>query len=514
MFYQKGALFLYPLFVVIFCDIVQSRIISDKNLPQLDLNTKCLKPRGQFQGTSCQSYVSCWDGVVIEQNCPEGLLFNPIKLYCDYPYNVQCQATLSSNIPETPTWTNDYINNPLQQNILNEVTGNSGPMVESGNIVNQGVSSLSRFCLKDTGLFPGSSCQKYVNCWNGNVVEQDCPGNLLFNPVTLNCDHPFNVKCDLISNNATENLNNNIIQQVEENKPIDNVSQTISNPINQNLANLRRFCLKETGLYPGSSCNKFVNCWNGNAIEQECPTGLYFSKSGFCDYPENVNCGPENNNKEFKNSLCPEEHGIYRNDTFCDKYYVCAFGRVATQYQCPEGFSFSQNLGVCDYSYRVDCGNTSTSEASESDTIADTYFQTQIQEKEKHPKCTKILNGLVRDEENCSIYYLCDSEKVVATYECPAGTLYSNELGTCDYAYRVNCNKGNINKIEPYKPQLSSELMSQVQNCVPGATIPLNFDCSKACRCRKNGAEIIECPAGLFYDSKSNKCLSSALAKC
>lgn len=52
---------------------------------------RCLKPKGQFPGDSCNKYVNCWDGVATEQTCPEGLLFNAAAGYCDYPGNFNCQ---------------------------------------------------------------------------------------------------------------------------------------------------------------------------------------------------------------------------------------------------------------------------------------------------------------------------------------------------------------------------------------------------------------------------------------
>lgn len=51
----------------------------------------CLAPRGQFPSkTNCANYLNCWDDVVTEQTCPDGLLFNDVSLVCDYDYNVNC----------------------------------------------------------------------------------------------------------------------------------------------------------------------------------------------------------------------------------------------------------------------------------------------------------------------------------------------------------------------------------------------------------------------------------------
>lgn len=49
----------------------------------------CLKSRGQFPSTSCNKYFNCWDGVVLEEECPPGTLFSE-KGWCDYEYNVDC----------------------------------------------------------------------------------------------------------------------------------------------------------------------------------------------------------------------------------------------------------------------------------------------------------------------------------------------------------------------------------------------------------------------------------------
>lgn len=52
-----------------------------------------------------------------------------------------------------------------------------------------------------------------------------------------------------------------------------------------------KLCPKPRGQFPAPACNKFINCWDGTAIEQECPGGLVFNPQGFCDYQYNVDCG-------------------------------------------------------------------------------------------------------------------------------------------------------------------------------------------------------------------------------
>ncbi|KOB67687.1 DNA-directed RNA polymerase II subunit RPB1 [Operophtera brumata] len=47
---------------------------------------------------------------------------------------------------------------------------------------------------------------------------------------------------------------------------------------------------KRTQVPSPSFCNNFLNCWDGWAVEQECPIGLLFSNKGYCDYADTVNC--------------------------------------------------------------------------------------------------------------------------------------------------------------------------------------------------------------------------------
>ena len=51
----------------------------------------CIQDRGQFPSDkSCSHFLNCWDGVVVTQECPRGLLFNEITGECDYDHEVDC----------------------------------------------------------------------------------------------------------------------------------------------------------------------------------------------------------------------------------------------------------------------------------------------------------------------------------------------------------------------------------------------------------------------------------------
>lgn len=69
-------------------------------LPPLKPPPGCQGPRGQYPSPkSCANYLNCWDDVVIEQTCPDGLLFNDAAGYCDFAFNVNC----GDRPPATPS---------------------------------------------------------------------------------------------------------------------------------------------------------------------------------------------------------------------------------------------------------------------------------------------------------------------------------------------------------------------------------------------------------------------------
>ncbi|XP_060524847.1 peritrophin-44-like isoform X2 [Cylas formicarius] len=434
------------------------------------LNKKCLKPRGQFPSYSCNKFVNCWDGIASEQTCPTDLVFNPVKGYCDYLSNTDCGKKSIENSPE-------------QSNVLPPTTVTQAPIVTSTN------SDLKRFCRTARGLFPGRTCDKYVSCWDDNVIEGQCPDGTLFSSKGY-CDFAQNVECisydaDSVGQ-ATLSANNT---EIKDNKTAINVSNS----------ELQKLCKQSKGLFRGTSCNRYVNCWDGNVVEGQCPEGTLFSTKGYCDFAHNVDC--ESHDKTKLEQHCPSEFGTFRSKSNCSNYYICAYHKIVARYECPEGFHFSDILGVCDYASRVDCSQNSN--VNKKIGIA-------------NENCP-ITNGAYRDSQNCASYYVCSLGKIVANYLCPPGFNFNNDRGTCDYAERVNCNQGSIMVnigTSSILPEIPQEIMNKVRSCTPGSIFPLNSHCTSACICRSGLAEIVQCSAGLAYDSKLNKCVPIQLAGC
>ncbi|KAK2584334.1 hypothetical protein KPH14_006725 [Odynerus spinipes] len=129
-------------------------------LPYPPLPPGCLAPRGQFPSPrSCANYLNCWDDVVIEQTCPNGLLFNDYTNFCDFPYNVNC-GTRPLPTPKPP------------------------------------LPPGSKICPEPYGRYRSSTnCSEFYVCVAGKPIKFACPRGLVYNDELNVCDYLRNVDC-------------------------------------------------------------------------------------------------------------------------------------------------------------------------------------------------------------------------------------------------------------------------------------------------------------------------------
>ncbi|XP_035735212.1 uncharacterized protein LOC118447412 [Vespa mandarinia] len=120
----------------------------------------CLTSRGQFSSQkNCANYLNCWDDVVIEQTCPNGLLFNDLTNFCDFDYNVNCG------------------NRPLPT---------PKPPLPPG----------SKLCPDPYGRYRSSmNCSEFYVCLANKPIKFGCPRGLVYNDELGVCDYLRNVDC-------------------------------------------------------------------------------------------------------------------------------------------------------------------------------------------------------------------------------------------------------------------------------------------------------------------------------
>ncbi|RZC35869.1 uncharacterized protein BDFB_000346, partial [Asbolus verrucosus] len=256
------------------------------------------------------------------------------------------------------------------------------------------VDDLSKKCQRPRGQFASDICNKYVNCWDGVAIEQFCPEGLVFNEKGY-CDYAENVDCK-------------------------------GRPVHVD-PNLRKKCLKPRGQFRSEACNKYVNCWDDVVIEQECPEGLLFSAKGYCDYPANVDCqnaSPPPRTGNVVSSECPLDFGTFREKSNCSNYYTCIGGKIVAQYTCPAGFSFNDNIGVCDYAERVDCSKEPLIFNPKSNFLSNVPEDFMKKIDECQPGSVFPLNP------QCTVACLC-RDGLSEIVQCPAGLAYDAATDKC-----------------------------------------------------------------------------------
>ncbi|KAI8429574.1 hypothetical protein MSG28_000188 [Choristoneura fumiferana] len=143
------------------------------------------------------------------------------------------------------------------------------------------------------------------------------------------------------------------------------IHQIASDPLMQNklilpardaVIEMNSLCSGKRAQIPSPKlCNAFLNCWDGWAVEQECPNGLLFSVEGYCDYPQRVDCNNRRtNDKPAPQPRCASDFEAFRSDSSCSEFFVCV-NRQPVRFLCPADLAFNQDLGICDYPDRVNC---------------------------------------------------------------------------------------------------------------------------------------------------------------
>ena len=334
----------------------------------------------------CNHFYKCLGKEAVAFKCPGNLLFNSKKNICDWPNNVDCGDKIKSDDTDIE---------------IEKKTDNNQA---------EKLKSADAYCSTDGSngvLFIHESCNKFYKCIDGNPVENKCPGMLLFNPKTENCDWPTHVSCEdrtmpenglslkeSDQNNVDiENENGNItssyflkrdVDRDNENDDENNVnsrngdSNDIENKSefsesNDYLTDATKICDAENSdgiLLPHENCNQYYKCFERGAMAQFCQLNHFYNpKKAQCDWIRNVNCDnreiPKNgiydDEEETKNDdECDgNEDGVILPHENCSQFYKCVQGQKYAM-ECLPGLYYDTSLKVCDWPMKVDCGDRLT----------------------------------------------------------------------------------------------------------------------------------------------------------
>ena len=111
-------------------------------------------------------------------------------------------------------------------------------------------------------------CSKFIECSDGLYMELSCPGDLLFDAISLECTFPESTVC--------------FSEPPDTPTPEPFNPEGECPPINPEFV----FFLKD--LY---DCTVFYKCNWGTPIKFKCPDGLHFNKKlDVCDWPLYAGC--------------------------------------------------------------------------------------------------------------------------------------------------------------------------------------------------------------------------------
>jgi hypothetical protein len=120
---------------------------------------------------NCRKYWHCFEDEGEHMLCPEGQLYDPVNVWCNWNYNVDCGDRPICGACDTDC----------------EETTTRGPTTTHATCTHE--------CTAD-GLFEEGCCENaYCQCFGGIGYVQHCSADLVFNTAVGTCDFQFNVPC-------------------------------------------------------------------------------------------------------------------------------------------------------------------------------------------------------------------------------------------------------------------------------------------------------------------------------
>ncbi|RCN46139.1 chitin binding Peritrophin-A domain protein, partial [Ancylostoma caninum] len=446
------------------------------------------RPNGYHSNGCTPEFMFCSEGVATIMKCPESLVFNEKKGYCDYVENCSSGAPVPRPMPQ-----------PVQPPALSPPAA-TGPLDCTG---------------RPNGYHSIGCTPDFVFCVEGVATVMKCPASLVFNEKKGYCDYP-------------ENCSSPVVAPAPIPSPVPKPPQMGQPPALSPPAGASPMdCTGRPNGYHSNGCTtEFVFCSEGVATIMKCPASLVFNeKKGYCDYVENCSstgpapvpapqpaqppalsppaaAGPMD---------CTGRPNGYHSIGCTPDFVFCVEG-VATMMKCPASLVFNEKKGYCDYP--ENCSSPVASPAPVPSPVPQQPAQPPALSQPTSSKpldCTGRSNGY--HSNGCSADFVFCSEGVATIMKCPASLVFNEKKGYCDYV--ENCSSTGPAPVPAPQPAQPPALSP------PAAVGPMD------CTGRPNGYHSIgctpdfvfcvegvatmmllfqKCPASLVFNEKKGYC--------
>ncbi|XP_055534944.1 protein obstructor-E-like [Wyeomyia smithii] len=265
----------------------------------------------------CSRYYSCLNGKFEVHQCPRGLYWEHIRRICLPMDLIDCtKGIIIATTVAKPVWTTPPT---IQTTPTVPIDVNPNEPVSEYKCPETGVSSIPH----------KYSCTKYVMCFDGIPVVQNCAPGLHYDSQSQQCTFPIHAECVLESG---------ICPQTNDPNKIIFIADKLD-------------------------CAKYYYCYNGEPHENSCATGLHWDPdNNWCTPIELSHCKNYTPYKEIDEPfLTPKTVSCQDNSAHwvehprsCRHYYLCYKGKAILK-RCDDGLFWDFKEGSCNYSANGVC---------------------------------------------------------------------------------------------------------------------------------------------------------------
>ncbi|KAF1748402.1 hypothetical protein GCK72_024869 [Caenorhabditis remanei] len=426
-------------------------------------------------------FYTCSNNQLTATRCPGGLVFNPYLGQCDYEENVRdCKGyqpvettTQLYSRPESttgryaeystrvstinryePIVTDGYVPTTTPGYAPTVTTGYGYPTVP----VTPGYAPVrttkpprhAAYCeLLSNGNY-GRVCEQYfIQCYNSETFEQECPAGLYYSIANDRCDHKENVegcpeyKPTPTTTPAAEQPQPPKYGYKPDKYPNIDYTTTTPGPVDTTPIAEAFSCYgRPDGIYALPYCSKdYVQCIHGRSLVSSCAAGLFYSEStGLCDYKANVEiCGNRKGSDIISTNACSGKADGYYSVGCSSHYFSCINERIRKE-TCPNKLKFSKEKKSCQYPTDISECSISVNPDRAPPAVPSDF-------------CVIRPNGL-HAFKTCSPHYVvCDNKRAIAG-TCATPLVFNGLNQLCDYK------SNNKECVKDYIPAVTSSYNS------------------------------------------------------